>query len=354
MRQVHPAPIHASIIVVNYNTRQTLLRCVGSLLPSLGADCEVIVVDNASADGSLEALETAFPSVTTISAPSNEGFGKGCNLGARHARGKYLVFLNPDTTVAPHWLEALVAPLEADGAAGLVTAKILLADRPDRINTCGNVVHLSGLTLCRGLGHPKHAFDRSEEVHAVSGAACAISRDLFDHLGGFDEEMFLYVEDTDLSLRARLAGRFCWYVPDSVVFHQYLFRLTPSKIFYQERNRYLMLLKTLRWRTLAVLLPAQLLAEVIAWSFVLLRDRAHLKNKLRAYAWVVRNWATVMQKRRATQRLRRVPDRTLLRHMDFRLDFTQVAEGGLAALGRLVVNPLFFVWKTVALAIVWW
>ena len=92
------------------------------------------------------------------------------------------------------------------------------------------------------------------------------------------------MEDTDLSWRARLAGYRCLYVPTSIVYHEYTLRFGPRKIFYQERNRYLMLLKGAHWATLLVLLPALLLAEVVTWGFVLAQDRRRLANKARAYA----------------------------------------------------------------------
>ena len=301
--------LRASVIIVNYNGKQKLLSCLDSVRRSILPDCELIVVDNASSDSSVSAIETHFPDVTLVRSKTNSGFGAGNNLGVRWSRGEYLIFLNPDTMVERGWLEALLAPFEVDDRAGLVTAKILLADRPDRINACGNTVHLTGLTLCRGMGQPREALDQPDEIDAVSGAAFAIRREVFDALGGFDEDTFLYMEDADLSWRARLAGWRCLYAPDSIVLHDYSLKMTPLKVFYEERNRYLMLLKNLRFPTLMLLLPAQLLAEVITWGFVLLNDRANLKNKLRAYRWVIVNWSVIMRKRKQKpNRSGRCPD----------------------------------------------
>ena len=287
----------ASIIIVNYNAKEKLVPCLESVLRTSGLDCEVIVVDNNSCDGNAEAIEADFPAVRLIRSQKNLGFGGGNNLASREALGEYLVFLNPDTLVQPGWLEALLAPFGSDARIGLVTSKILLADEPGTINTCGNAVHFTGLTLCRGLGKPRDAFGERHEVDAVSGAAFAIRRELFETLKGFDEDTFLYMEDTDLSWRARLSGWSCLCAPDSVVLHHYTLRITPLKVFYQERNRYMMLLKTLRWPTLFVLLPGQLLAELITWGFVLYSDRANVMNKLRAYAWIINNWDAILRKR---------------------------------------------------------
>ena len=156
------------------------------------------------------------------------------NVGVRSSSGNYLAFLNPDTVVEPGWLDALIAALEADPRAGLATAKILLLDDPARINTCGCDVHYTGLTLCRGMGMGRSALTDPVDVSAVSGAAFVIRRDLFEALSGFDAAYFLYMEDTDLSWRARLAGYSCLYVPTSFVYHDYSLRFGPKKAFYEE------------------------------------------------------------------------------------------------------------------------
>jgi GT2 family glycosyltransferase len=330
------------------------MTCVASVLSSIPEDCELIVVDNASSEGNADAIATNFPAATLIRADRNLGFAGGCNLGSRRARGEYLVFLNPDTVVEGEWLKSLLAPFEGDETIGLVTSRILLLSHPDRINTCGCDIHITGLTLCRGMGQPRDSYPRLGEVGAVSGAAFAIRHDRFDQIGGFDEDMFLYFEDIDLSWRARLAGWTILYAPDSVVLHDYTLKITPLKIYWQERNRYLMLLKSFRWRTLVALLPAYLLAEVIAWSFVLLKDRIHIRNKLRAYRWVIENWREIMRKRKRTQLLRSVRDREMLKKMSFRIDFDQASAGWAGPLARFTFNPVFFVLRSAYLALVWW
>jgi GT2 family glycosyltransferase len=249
--------------------------------------------------------------------------------------------LNQDVVVDAGWLEALVSTLNDKPEAGLVTSKVLLLRDPQRINTCGNQMHLSGLTLCRGFGAERTCFREPDEVSAVSGASFAMRRDLFATLGGFDPSFYLYMEDTDLSLRARLAGHRCLYVPQSIVYHDYNLRFGPRKTFYQERNRYLILLKILRWRTLFVLLPTLLLAELVTWGFVISREPLRIANKLRAYAWILRHWRTVMGLRRHTQTLRRISDRDLLALATHQLDFEQTGPGILARPAHLLFDPLF-------------
>lgn len=342
-----------SVIIVNYNGGEKLIRCIDTVLSSLSPHTELVLVDNGSTDGSADEAKARFPEAILVRSAENRGFGAGGNLGVTRARGRFVAFLNPDTTVDPGWLTALFERLN-DNRIGLVTSKILQAMQPERINTCGNDVHISGLALTRGLGRPRESFSTPREIGAVSGAAFAIRRDLFEELGGFDEDFFLYVEDTDLSWRARLLGKRCLFEPKSVVFHDYGFRLTPLKIFHQERNRYLMLLKCLRWPTLLVLLPALLLAEVVTWGFVVLHDRANAGNKVRAYGWILSNWRRVMAKRKDVQSRRRAADRSLLRTTGYRLEFEQVSRPAIARAARLFFGPLFFLFRGVAFSMVWW
>ena len=342
----------ANIIIVNFNSGEYLTRCLESLYATVLFGVEIIVVDNASTDGSIGKVRYKFPQVRLITSQTNLGFGGACNLAARVGVGEYLAFLNPDTVVMPGWLDALIAALDGNPAAGLATSKILLHNTLDRINTCGNDVHISGLTLCRGMGASWHEFIHVQQVSAVSGAAFVIRRELFELLGGFDESFFLYMEDTDLSWRARLAGWYILYIPQSLVFHDYKLCFGPYKIFYQERNRYYMLLKCLQWRTLLALLPVLLLSEIITWGFCMLHAPTSLCDKFRAYASLLSNWQALMRARSQTQNLRRVSDGVLLRSTGHSLMFEQTCNGALAHLAHRIFDPLFAICRAIALMVV--
>jgi GT2 family glycosyltransferase len=225
---------------------------------------------------------------------------------------------------------------------------------PETINACGNDVHISGITLCRGMGSPVGGFSVAGPVNAVSGAAFAMRRSLFQELDGYDADFFLYMEDTDLSLRARLAGARSAFVPGSIVQHAYELRFGPSKTYFQERNRYMMLLKVYRWGTLLVLLPVFLLSEVVTWGYVLLREHARMGNKLHAYGWVFKNWKRILAKRRQAQRLRRVTDRVLIVEMTSRLEISQVEPSWLGNFANRVFSALFAILKVWTKCWVWW
>jgi GT2 family glycosyltransferase len=275
-----------SIIVVGYKSRHHLSRCFTSLLlQDYAGSFEIFYVDNASPDGSAEFVRSVFPGILVLESARNLGYAAGNNFGAAHAYGRILVFLNPDTKTSPSWLTELIRPLIDDPTIGLTTSKILLMNEPETINTCGNEVSLAGITWCRGTGRPATEYAEDEDVAATSGCAFAIWRDLFQRLGGFDERFFMYLEDTDLSLRARAAGYRCRFAASSIVYHDYHLSLTPAKIAFVERNRYLMLGKHLSLRSLVALAPEMALAEVLTWGYAALNGRATLAAKARSTAW---------------------------------------------------------------------
>lgn len=333
-------PKHTSIIVVAYNSRAYLKPCLDSILANMGPDDEVIVVDNASSDGSADLVERDYPQVKLVR-NANNGYAGGNNLGAAYARGDYLVFLNPDTVVMSGALAALTAPFAQSSDVGLTTACIVHLREPEIINTCGNTVHYTGLTYCRGAGMPRDSYTISTEVDAVSGAAFAIRRSLFEAIGGFDEQFFLYVEDTDLSWRAQLMDYRCLYVAQAVVQHDYELSYSPTKAFYLDRNRHVMLIKNLERRSYVRLLPGLLLAELVTWGFLLLKGPHYWGVKLKVYRWLWRERAMLRNKRCMVQACRRRRDREFLSQLTYRLEFGQFANRWVALGAALIFHPGF-------------
>jgi GT2 family glycosyltransferase len=334
--------IRVSVIIVGYNSRADLEKCLPSLLLSLNPQLdEVIVVDNASSDGTTSWLAKAYPHIKLIPCSTNLGFAAGNNLGAHNAFGEYLAFLNPDTQVEHFWLEELITGLQSGPSVGLATSKILMMDNPKIINTCGNQTHITGLTLCRGVGQPSESFTQVERVNAISGAAFIIRRELFQTLGGFDEVMFTYMEDTDLSLRARLAGYHSVLVPSSIVYHRYKLHFGPRKVFYEERNRYRMLLKLLEPATLIRNLPLWFLAELVTWGFVLVREPHRFYNKLLAYGSILLQLHEIIKLHSAVQSLRAISDVELLSEWHTCLCYAQIGISFSTMFANKVFHPLF-------------
>lgn len=344
-----------SVLLVNYNNGTEIERCLASLLDQHYPDYEIIVVDNASQDGSAALIAAEFPQVKLIRAGENLGFGGGNNLAAAHASGQYLVFLNPDTIAEPDLLELLVFALAKDPWIGLVTPKILLVSPLGRINTCGNSVHYTGYGYLRGWMLHASEMNHEEDVFSISGAAFMMRKSLFDALGGFDTGFSpAYVEDTDLSWRAFLLGYRTVYTPFAAIYHDYTSHFSPAKYHWLERNRYQLLLKNLRWGSLFALLPALLVAEVMSWGFALRRGLGYVTGKIQAYTWILSHWRAIMGARRQVQQMRQVSDRDVLVHCDYRINFTQVSEGFVSSLAGHIFNPVFYLLYSAALLIIHW
>jgi GT2 family glycosyltransferase len=272
----------------------------------------------------------------------NTGYAGGNNRGAAQAQGEYLVFLNPDTVLEGGALETLLAPFTQSKEIALTTACLVYMSDPERVNTCGNVVHYTGLTYCRGAGQPRANYAMAVEVDAVSGAAFAIRRAVFEELGEFDENFGMYVEDTDLSWRARLLGYRCLYVPDSVIKHDYRMSYSPTKAFYLDRNRHLMLLKNLSRTTYFSLLPGLLLAEVVTWGFALLKGPRYWEVKIRVYRWLWEQRPAIAAAHRRTQALRRRSDHEIVDRLTYRLEFGQLAGGRITPIAESLFHPAFW------------
>jgi N-acetylglucosaminyl-diphospho-decaprenol L-rhamnosyltransferase len=257
-----------SVIVLNYNGRDWLGGCLDALRGQINAPpFEVILVDNASTDGSADYVSTQYREVRLIHSGANLGFAAGNNLGAGAASGSYLVFLNNDTVPAPDWLSVLCAALDARPTFGLATSMLVLMDDPSTLDSAGDGYLRAGGAYKRGHRGSTVEYGQSEEVFGACGAAFVVRRELFERLGGFDESFFMVYEDVDLSYRARLAGFRCWYAADAVVRHAgsaTLGRASANAVFFGQRNLEWTWIKntpaSLLWRTA----PAHLVYSLAA------------------------------------------------------------------------------------------
>lgn len=220
------AGVHTVVIVLNWNGLDDLLRCLGSLQPQLSAGVKVLVVDNGSSDGSVEAASDAFPGVEVLALERNLGYASGNNAGFRHAMQhcapQYVVFLNNDTVVEPGSLDLLTATLDRDTRAGIVVPKIYFMDKPGRIWYAGGVVRL-GIGLVRHVGirqTDSGQYDARQATGYATGCCLAMRSCDFLRFGGFDERFGMYSEDVDLSLRVQHEGFFVVYEPSARVQHR--------------------------------------------------------------------------------------------------------------------------------------
>ncbi|MFZ2361175.1 MAG: glycosyltransferase family 2 protein [Anaerolineae bacterium] len=347
-----PAGPTASVVIVTYNGMVYLPACLQSVYRELLDADEVIVVDNRSTDGGPQLIRERFPTVRVIENLDNRGFAAACNQGARLATGQVLVFLNQDTEVRPGWLRGLIEGLGAASGAGLTTSKHLLMTQSDRINLCGQDMHFSGLSFARGFMEPAERLSAPAWVGAVSGASFAIRRELWEQLGGFDEGLFMYYEETDLCWRARLAGYRSQYRPDSTLLHDYRpGQHSYARLYYSKRNRHILLLKHWRWPTLVLLLPSLLVAELLDLGQSALIARDGLRAKLKAYGWLASHAAQVLGSRRQVQRMRTAKDWELLASCTATVSLLELSGGKLTHAVLAVINGLFWLNYRLAFAL---
>lgn len=214
------APL-VSILIVNFNGAKWLPGCLDSLAKVSWPRVELVVVDNASADGSLRILEK-YPSVTVVRNNRNTGFAGGNNLGLAHCRGSLVLLLNNDTIVPPDFLEPLVRHLQRHPEAAVAQGKMILPAHGNRLDVCGSFFTWLGLPYHYGYFKPDGAkYSQSYPVFSGKGACLMFRREIIDKIGGFlfDEDFFCYYEETDFCHRVWLAGYEAHFVPGPAVRH---------------------------------------------------------------------------------------------------------------------------------------
>ncbi len=246
------APL-VSIVIVNWNGKGLLDDCLRSIYGQPFESFEVVVVDNGSTDGSVDAVKKAFPEVVVRENKENLGFAKGNNIGieATSKRSKYILTLNNDTVLDRSFLAELIGAAEASHeTVGMWAPKILSIEDNSVIDSVGGLlIYPDGLAKGRGrLEKDNGQYDSMADAFIPSACAGLYRKKMLAEIGGFDDEFFAYCEDTDLGLRARLAGWETGSVPKAVVFHHYSAtggRYTPFKAYLVERNRVWVAVKNL-------------------------------------------------------------------------------------------------------------
>lgn len=319
-----------SIIIVNLNGREYLRVCLESLSSILPKNYEIILVDNASSDGSVDFIRKNYPKVKIIENKENLGFAEANNIGVKESKGEYTLFLNNDTKVEPDFLNSLVTRMEEDSSIGMCQGKIKCLDEPNHLNSTGSSLTRAGFLYHHGLGEEDRGqHEKAREIFSPHGACMMIRRSLFEKLGGFDKNFFAYFEESDLAWRVWLAGYKIVYIPQSVIYHKVgatTQNLSFSFIQYHSyKNRICSLIKNLELRNLFLLLPFHLFlcfALVLASLLCLKCKRAGAI--LRAIGWNLRHLRATLRKRKIVQsQIRKVRDRDIFSRVGARIPFTQ-------------------------------
>jgi N-acetylglucosaminyl-diphospho-decaprenol L-rhamnosyltransferase len=312
-----PATDALAVVVVAHNSATHLPGLIDSLVEQLGPADELVVVDNASSDGTAALAVGAGERVVLIESGANLGFGAGCHAGARATAAPLLLFLNPDCRPEPGCLEALRRAAGAHPGWGSWQAAVLLPD--GNINTDGGVVHYLGIGWAGDCGKPVSAMPAEPyEVAFPSGAALVVRRSVWDELGGLEPSYFLYSEDLDLGLRLWLAGHQVGIVPGARVVHGYEFEKGADKWFWLERNRWRTVLAVYPPALLVLLAPALLAAELPV--HLAAARGGWLGAKLRADAAVLQGLPATLARRRSVQASRRISAREFAARLSASLD----------------------------------
>jgi len=310
---VSVAPL-CSVIVVNWNGRELLGPCLEGLQQQRWQDFEVLLVDNASTDGSAPWVRAHFPEVRVIENVRNLGFAGGANVGLAAAQGEHLVLLNNDAYPEPDFLQALVETAREDARVGMVAGVLVFAHRPERIASAGMRMQWDGVAIDHLAGRPRSCLpDTPVEIFGPSGGAALYRRAMIQEIGPFRAELFAYLEDVELAWRAQLAGWKCLLAPKAVARHVYSATsglASRFRSFQLARNRVILLflaLPTGLWLRFA---PFILAYDLFACAYGLLSgDREVVRGRLAALRAVPALW----RERRALQQGRRVPLREIVR-----------------------------------------
>ncbi len=213
-----------SVVVLNYNGKEHLAPCLESLqaIEYARDRLELVVLDNASTDGSCELVRSEFPDVRVIESETNRGFAGGNNLAARAVGGEYVVFLNNDMAVEPGFVSGLIEAVQSRPEVASAAAKILNWDG-SAFDFCGGILNFAGHAAQVGFGEPfdEDAYNDVTSTAFACGGAMIVRRDVFLDLGGFDEDYFIYFEDVDLGWRLWLYGWDVVFAPRAVVRHRH-------------------------------------------------------------------------------------------------------------------------------------
>lgn len=211
--------IKVTIIIPNYNGKHFMKPCLESLEKQHCKDFRILVVDNASSDGSLEYMEESYPSVEVISLDQNYGFSKAVNVGIRHSSTPYVILLNNDTVVEPHYVGELIHAIESSDRIFSVSSKMIQMYHPELIDSAGDLYTLVGWGVCRGAGRPVTNYTHPGLVFSACAGAAIYRRSVFEEIGYFDEQHFAYLEDIDIGYRAKIYGYQNCYAPAAHVYH---------------------------------------------------------------------------------------------------------------------------------------
>ncbi len=317
-----------SIIIVNWSGLKWLPECFGSLAKQNYKNYEIIFVDNASYDESVQWVRKNYPKAKIIINKENLGFADANNVGYRKAKGKYILFLNNDTRVTKTFLTELVKVVESDRTIGGVQSKILLMDHPDTHDSVGAFLTPTGFLYHYGFGKKNLSkYNKEIELYTAKGACMMFRKDVLNAVAIkgdiFDADYFAYFEESDMCHRVWLAGYRIVYAYTSVIYHK--MGATSSSMnnafiqYHSFKNRIRTYIKNLRFSLLFAILPVHLL---LSEGFALLafaKRKFALSFAIQSAVWwnIVNIGSTLRMRQKVQRRIRVVSDATIMPHITY-------------------------------------
>jgi GT2 family glycosyltransferase len=302
-----PAP-RVGVVIVNYNAGEYLTLAVESLLAQTAPPHRIVVVDNASTDGSTAGIAELHPSVELVALQKNLGFAAGNNLGvSRCLDCEFVALLNPDAFPEPAWLETLLTAADRHPEFAVFGSRLLLYGDDRFLDGTGDCYHVNGLGFRRDTGAAADVERPTGESFSACAAAALYRHAAFAEVGGFDESFFCYYEDTDLAFRLRLAGHRCLYVSDAVARHvgsATAGAFSEFTVYHSARNQVWAYVKNMPGPLFWLYLPQHVLMNVLTVVAYLPRRKA--SAALAGKRDALRGLPRVLRQRRRIQAGRRV------------------------------------------------
>lgn len=331
-----------SVVVLNWNARSYILNCLKSIINCEYGNLEIILIDNYSQDGSIALLKSSLTQdelsrVKIIINEKNYGAAHALNQGAEIARGKYITFVATDTKIDSACLGKMVEVFESDESIGGASCKLLMMDNAGQFDSAGEYLNQYGFLLQRHAEHEtdKGQFDEIVELFSVKGTALTVRKDVFDLAGGYPEDYFMFLEETDLCWRIWLSGYRIVFVPSAVIYHASGASINSHNHasyivkYYGSRNYITTLFKNFGILSLFKILPLHVFMWLSLGMFFMFKKRfRECAYIMKGVFWNFLHFRKILEQRRVIQTKRRLSDSQLMpkimRHVSLSYLFDRV------------------------------
>jgi len=311
-------PPQVSIIILNWNGQEYLPRCLDAIAKQTFTDYEVIIIDNASTDHSVDHIEQRWPGFQVVRLKENLGFAIANNLGANMARGNWVALLNNDAYPRPEWLENMVKAIQNYPTYSFFASCMLQANNPNLVESAGDTYHISGLAWPRSRNALyENVRLETEEVFSACAAAALYKREAFLQVGGFNEKFSSHHEDVDLGFRLRLQGYRCLFVSEAIVLHvgSASYGAQSDRVVYQvNRNLVWSFITNMPGSLFWKYLPAHIFSNLIFLFYYTFRNQAGAIWRAKLDA--IRGLPAAIRERGLIQKNRKVRSAEISKAMD--------------------------------------